>query len=246
MDNNTEFKKSIKITCISDTHTKTNDLILPEGDILIHCGDFTRIGRKKEIMQFNEFMKNQKFKHKMVIAGNHDLVFDSDNYDYLVNIYKDKYKKGELVTYEEARNLLKDCIYLENSGIRLMNINFWGYPVSSCPVYGAFNYDSESNESKIKGFLDKVPNDIDIFISHGPPQGILDKIYDGKNVGCKVLRDYILNKIKPKFHVFGHIHESNGITNEFINDKEIKFINAAVCNIKYQPTNKIISFEYPE
>ena len=247
MENNFE-KKFVKITCISDTHNKTKDLILPEGDILIHCGDFTKCGRKKEIIQFNEFMKNQNFKHKIVIAGNHDVPFDSENYDYLIKRFKDLriYKnERDIVTYQEAKDLLKDCIYLENSGINIENINIWGYPISDTGgVDGAFYYSSEKDSEILKTYLDKIPENIDILISHGPPKGILDKIVDGSNVGCELLREYVLNKIKPKYHLFGHIHESNGRTQIKIGDKEINFINAALCNVKYQPLNEIFSFEY--
>ncbi len=243
--NKSNNKRKVKITCISDTHTKTNDLVLPEGDILIHCGDFTRFGRKKEIDKFNEFIKNQKFSHKIVIAGNHDIVFDNDNYSFLTEKYRQHFKNNDLVSSEEAKALLKDCVYLENSGVKIMNINFWGYPVSDTGGQdGAFYYDSDRHAENIKKYLDKVPDNIDIFISHGPPFGILDKIVDGTSVGCKILKDYVFTKIKPKYHVFGHIHESNGIAKETIGDKEICFINAAVCDVEYKPVNEINSFEY--
>ena len=236
--------KKIKITCISDTHTKTKDLILPEGDILIHCGDFSMYGRRKEILAFNDFLKKQNFKHKIVIAGNHDIVFDKENYDYLTTKYKDSFNKKDLISHDEAKGLLKDCVYLENSGCTIMDLNIWGYPVSDTGgVEGAFVYDSKNNEEKIKSFLEKIPGNIDILVSHGPPYGILDKIHDNTNVGCKILRDYVFNKIKPRYHIFGHIHESSGVVKEKVFDKEIMFVNSAVCDLKYKPTNEIISFE---
>ena len=32
----------LRIVCISDTHGKTKDMVLPSGDVLVHAGDFTR------------------------------------------------------------------------------------------------------------------------------------------------------------------------------------------------------------
>ena len=52
-----ELKNSnkIKVVCISDTHTRTDSLILLPGDILIHSGIFTFSGLKSEIVKFNDF-----------------------------------------------------------------------------------------------------------------------------------------------------------------------------------------------
>ena len=60
------------IICISDTHNKHEDLHIPEGDILIHAGDITESGTKRELKSFFEWFKNQPHKHKICIAGNHD------------------------------------------------------------------------------------------------------------------------------------------------------------------------------
>ena len=42
--------------CTSDTHNKTDNLTLPDGDILIHAGDFTMHGKLDEIRKFADFM----------------------------------------------------------------------------------------------------------------------------------------------------------------------------------------------
>ena len=44
--------KNIKFVCISDTHTKHYALKIPDGDVLIHAGDFTYGGQPKEIDEF--------------------------------------------------------------------------------------------------------------------------------------------------------------------------------------------------
>lgn len=49
---------------------------IPEGDILIHAGDFTRCGHLQEVRDFNNWLGSLPHKHKIVIAGNHELTFD--------------------------------------------------------------------------------------------------------------------------------------------------------------------------
>lgn len=107
---------SIRIIIISDTHgTKKIPDIVPDGDILIHCGDFTLHGRLKEIEKFNEILGGikHKFKHILVIAGNHELTFDPLLHG----------KKSD-----DAKKILDNCIYLEDGGIELLGIKFYGTP----------------------------------------------------------------------------------------------------------------------
>lgn len=51
---------------------------------------------------------------------------------------------------------------------------------------------------------------MDVLITHCPPFGILDKSNKDKNGGSKALRAISLDR-KPKYHIFGHIHEANGM-----------------------------------
>ena len=67
----------IKCVVVSDTHTKhdsfKDDLAIPNGDIFFHCGDFTMKGTESQIRKFNKFLGTLDFKHKIVIAGNHEV-----------------------------------------------------------------------------------------------------------------------------------------------------------------------------
>lgn len=110
-----ENTQKVRLVIISDTHGYTSDLKLPEGDILLHCGDFTKYGSFREIENFNTFLSTvvHQFKHIVVIAGNHDYSMD----------IKLKGSKPE-----EARQLLSNCIYLEDKSVTLMGIKFYGSP----------------------------------------------------------------------------------------------------------------------
>jgi hypothetical protein len=46
--NTPKRKNSLRFVCISDTHNKTDELELPEGDVLLHSGDFTLEGKTEE------------------------------------------------------------------------------------------------------------------------------------------------------------------------------------------------------
>lgn len=65
-------KKLLKVVCISDTHNKHRKINIPNGDILIHAGDFTKFGKLKDVQDFNIWLKELKFKHKIIVAGNHE------------------------------------------------------------------------------------------------------------------------------------------------------------------------------
>jgi uncharacterized protein len=66
---------------------------------------------------------------------------------------------------------------------------------------------NKNRESRLKKMLRENKNSI--IISHNPPYGVVDKIFNGKHVGSKIL----LNAIKmysPKLVLCGHIHEARG------------------------------------
>ena len=50
------FTPQVRIVCISDTHCKTKNLVLPPGDILLHSGDFTARGKIEEVQAFAKFI----------------------------------------------------------------------------------------------------------------------------------------------------------------------------------------------
>ena len=105
----------LRLVCISDTHNQVDaSFVLPDGDVLVHAGDFSNVGTEKEIRQFNDFLasKRSQFKHIVVIAGNHDIGFDVANYKEL----GPRFHANCACDPVEVRKLLTDCIYLEDSG----------------------------------------------------------------------------------------------------------------------------------
>lgn len=217
----------MKIVCISDTHenffTPEN---MPEGDILIHAGDFTWKGAPRAVIQFSNWLANIKHKYKeiIVIAGNHDLLFENRS--------------------SYARTLLHNCHYLEDNQININGLYIYGSPWQPRFYDWAFNAD---RGAVIRKIWERIPENTNILITHGPPRGILDiSGYDlgshghGESCGCDDLKDIINTKLKNlKLHVFGHIHHSYGI--KIINN--ITYVNASSCNEKYWLVNKPIIVE---
>ncbi len=198
-------------TCISDTHGKHRDLKLPGGEVLLHAGDCTNVGRRAGVIDFLDWFSEQNYEHKIFIAGNHDYFF-------------------ERYSPEEVAAIIPDnVIYLNDSGIDLNGIKIWGSPVSPWFYDWAFN---RRRGKEIQQHWDLIPTDTDILITHGPPFGILDKTAAGLPVGCEDLTK-TLEKIKPKVHLFGHIHEAQG-------ERKIDgthYINASILDERYFMSN---------
>ncbi|CAD7956293.1 unnamed protein product [Amoebophrya sp. A120] len=73
-----------RIVCVSDTHGRTAKMpgtpLLPEGDLLIHAGDISNKGKREEVFEFLDWFRSQPHRHKVWIAGNHDLTLDREAY----------------------------------------------------------------------------------------------------------------------------------------------------------------------
>ena len=61
------------------------------GDIFIHAGDFTSYGKEKHFRNLMHFLPKLNFKHKIVIAGNHEIFLDPTLYGNRVKKLKEKH-----------------------------------------------------------------------------------------------------------------------------------------------------------
>ena len=202
----------MKLILISDTHSKHENINLPMGDILIHAGDVSSRGTLEEIKGFLDWFSSQPHQYKIFIAGNHDFWFENKS--------------------EADISLLipQNVIYLNDNGVTIEGVHFWGSPVQPEFHNWAFN---RKRGLEIKKHWDLIPNATDILITHGPPHGILDETVRGQLTGCEELKMKVY-QLNLKLHVFGHIHEAYGI----MNTKNTCFVNASQLNQYYQPVNK--------
>jgi len=109
------------------------------------------------------------------------------------------------------------------------------------PEFCAWAFNIKRDSKEIRSIWNKIPLDTDVLITHGPPYGILDLTISKEHAGCKALYECI-KLIKPKLHVFGHIHEAYGKQQADRKQSTI-FVNAATCNISYQPVQSPIVVE---
>jgi predicted phosphodiesterase len=210
----------MRVVCVSDTHSRHDQLCVPNGDVLVHAGDATMAGRVEEISRFNYWLGTLPHQHKIYVAGNHDLLFESDP--------------------GLAERLITNATYLRDSAVTIGGLKIYGSPWQPWFLDWAFNL---GRGPEIKRKWDLIPDDSDVLITHGPPNGILDLVPRNapqglEHIGCEELLKAI-GRVKPKAHIFGHIHEGYGT----IRTRETVFVNASICDVNYRPRNEPIVVE---
>jgi predicted phosphodiesterase len=205
----------MRLVLISDTHGRHDQLEIPAGDVLIHAGDLSTRGREPEIAAFNQWLGALPHPVKIVIAGNHDFLFERDP--------------------PRARALLTNATYLEDAGAAVGGLTFWGSPWQPRFFDWAFNLD---RGAPLRAKWDRIPAGVDVLIVHGPPRGVLDRTWRGEEVGCDDLLA-ALQRVRPRLFVCGHIHEAYG---ERTVDG-IRCINASCCDERERPFHAPVTVE---
>ncbi len=178
--------KTLTLVCLADTHGFHRKLAVPDGDILIHAGDLTQRGTRPQVEAFNAFLAALPHRHKVVIAGNHDFLFQDEP--------------------EAARALLTAATYLEDQELTVEGLRLWGSPWQPWFHDWAFNL---RRGAPIDEKWRLIPEGIDVLVTHGPPMGFGDTVWSGEHVGCEDLLRHV-RRVKPRLHLFGHIHEARG------------------------------------
>lgn len=220
----------MRIVCISDTHGTFPEL--PDGDILVHTGDFS--GGRFPIASiaahgnwFADLLETKSYKRVLVVAGNHDVPFEREPSVARASLEVD----GRIT-------------YLQDSGVEIDGVRFWGSPWQPEFFDWAFNL---PRGEKLREKWDLIPDDTDVLLTHGPPHGILDLCPSMKDstknvhVGCQELRGRV-DQVRPALHVFGHIHEGAGV----YRGAETLYVNAARMTGSYTPANPIRTIDLIE
>jgi len=219
---------AIRFVCLSDTHCRPVESV-PEGDVLLHAGDFSMTGTVVQVRSFNNFLGTLPHKHKIVIAGNHDVTFHEDFYD---EKWRSFHKTKEI---SDFKKLLTNCTYIEDEMVVVEGIRIWGSPWQPEFCDWAFNL---QRGLELKEMWDLIPVGADIIMTHGPVHRFVDKTRSLESAGCEDLAEAV-KRVKPIVHISGHIHEAYG----HVNSGNQHFINASICTIRYQPENLPIVFD---
>jgi len=207
---------TLRIVAISDTHNLHRKIRIPDGDVLVHAGDISMEGDLRDVEAFDAFLGTLPHRHKIVICGNHDFCFEREPL--------------------AARSRIRHATYLEDAGLVVEGVKFWGSPWQPWFFDWAFNL-QRGPEIAEKWAL--IPDDTDVLITHGPPRGHGDRTTHGDDAGCDDLLRRI-EEIRPKAHIFGHIHEGYGVTR----NQHTLFVNASTCTVNYRASNPPVVLEY--
>ena len=202
----------VRIVAVADTHGMHDQMHLPDGDLFIHAGDFTTRGSLRDVARFDRYLAGLPHRHKIVIAGNHDLCFEA--------------------TPDRARSLLRHATYLQDQAVMVAGLHIWGSPWQPWFFDWAFNL---PRGRALRQKWQLIPEGTDLLITHSPPMGRLDVTVSGQHAGCEELLQAVL-RIRPRLHVFGHIHEGAGL----IEEGQTTLVNASICTAAYRPLNPAV------
>lgn len=213
----------MRLVFLSDTHCQM-DMIkykVPDGDVLIHCGDWTYSGTVKEFMKEIDIFNMLPHEHKILCVGNHE-------------------RFAERLGIRFVQELCEPSIVLHNESAVINDVKFYGSASTKWFHNWAFNirgYDNLTKEWK------QIDEDTDILFTHGPPFGQLDKaVFEGQNLGDEALWTRVQHLPELRIHAFGHIHGSAQVKYNYSLDKF--FVNASICNEQYYPNNWPIVMDY--
>ncbi len=204
-----------RVLTLSDTHfiplKSTRDTWDLSVDLVVHAGDLTWAGDLEQVKAALEWLQ-ELGKPVVFTPGNHDWLFQR-NLDQV---------KRMLVWTPDIHLLIDEEVTV--AGVRI-----WGSPWN--PVYfdWAFNL---PRGKPLREKWDHIPEGLDILLTHTPPAHHLDKTRSGQDAGCGELRKAV-ERTKPRYHVFGHIHEGYGIEKT----EHTTYVNAAVCDREYKHVN---------
>src|ERR1700722_526214 len=162
-------RTEVRLVLLSDTHQLHREVEVPDGDILIHAGDFTMFSKSMNaIVDFNDWLGELPHRFKVFSPGNHEFFLEAD---------------------PSRRSLLDNAAVLINEGIEIQGLRIWGSPVT--PLYGgAFGLSSAQDRRRLYA---QIPGSTDVLVTHGPPFGILDSGPDpGLHSGCRELVDAVM------------------------------------------------------
>jgi hypothetical protein len=232
----------MRLVFISDTHNidiiRNAPLHVPDGDVLIHCGDATMRGDYNEVAHFATRFAAYPHKHKIFVPGNHDWEFQRQ---HTLSPHTDFYSSWAHVLIDRA--------------VIIDGVKIWGSPWQPEFCNWAFNL---PRGPALRAHWDQIPADTDVLVTHSPPMGVLDRVWRWvpgggamtgqksrsrrirEHVGCADLMEAV-RRVNPRVHAFGHIHSDYGM--QSASSLRTTFINCALADERYYLTHKPIVFD---
>jgi hypothetical protein len=223
----------MKLVVTADTHFYVDPERIPDGDVFIHCGDLMYTGYPDEWAERKSWLSKLPHKHKYLIPGNHD--FHLQNYAGVA--------RAELRKEAGVRVILPDAPdFLLPNGMQAAACSY---------VTGLRGWAFSADEQYVEDYLEQLPVEPDVMLTHAPMFNVLDAIYPHKtahreqeHVGCLAFNRWFYRRQEqgkkvPLLWFCGHIHESYGHTNQ----SGTQFYNAAMCDRMYNQANNPMVIE---
>jgi Icc-related predicted phosphoesterase len=211
----------VKLLFTSDLHgqeaaySRFSDLLRDsEYHAGVIAGDLMTFPSEKAIEKASEKYRERSFVERMAVK---------DDERTLKGVLK---HAGKIVFFVMGNDdgLLGDETEWKSDGI-VVNVNmrratyrgvpFVGYQYTNPYVGGPFEK-AESDQEADFVALERLIDRDSVLITHGPPAGILDLVDDGQHVGSMALRR-LVDRRRPRLHLFGHIHQAFGIEGNRVN-----------------------------
>lgn len=207
----------MRLVLLADTHTFQADLAgkVPDGDVLVHAGDMGRAGDEAELTEAAAWLRALPHPHKIVTAGNHDALFESDP--------------------GRAREIFRGITVLLDEEARVAGLRCYGSPWT--PSFHSWSFMKERGAA-MAALWAKIPYGLDLLVTHGPPKGVLDDATSYRGgawagpdlAGCEELAKRVA-LVRPRVHVFGHIHGQQGI----VEKDGTRFVNCTTSECEGLP-----------
>ena len=205
----------LRVVCVSDTHNDDPSTEIPSGDILIHAGDIIDRGSSfEQYVAAVSWISNLPHAVKVVTAGNAEVELDPNGRRFDPKVLElftnDAAKKAGLVYLDRETRVVGQ---VEKDG-QLIDVKVYGNPL--VPEFSdnqyPFTYQAAPNPNSERAWATAPPitENVQIWVTHGPPMGRLDDLNTPGFVGCSVLAAKIA-ETRPLLCVFGHFHYSWGV-----------------------------------
>ena len=217
----------MKITAISDIH---GDLpIIDPCDVLCICGDILPLNIQKNYTKsvawlagrFVNYCEKIECKKVIIIAGNHDFVFQ-----YMYNDYMGKYRtscwSNHKLQHEDFTDIVMSnldfpgkIVYLQDTSYTYEGVTFYGTP--HIPVLNNWAFYKSSED--LKEIFSEIPDSVDVLLTHSPGKYVNDtgvslQLPNMPEYGSMELTEAVQNK-SIRYWFVGHIHSGNHKLEEY-------------------------------